>query len=155
MSDKIVIVLAESSLPRNSRTKMPTADACKPTNPLACLELNLLPLARSPKRVGRTSDPDKGEKAHRMPLHFHFFIQTKVTLLYCKGTIEPGRACISGSHPLGKDLAYALRHVHIHIHTLTHSHTKKESWGRKTHSLQGTDYRQELMLQNIVLLDWF
>lgn len=122
MSDKIVIVLAESSLPRNSRTKMPTADACAPTNPLACLDLNLMPLAHSPKRVGRTSDPDKGAKAHRMPPHFHFFIQTKVTLLYCKGTIEPGRACISGSHPLGKDLAYTLSTC-IHTftpHTLTH-----------------------------------
>lgn len=37
MFDKIVIVLAEGSLPRNSLTEMPTADACRLTSPLACL----------------------------------------------------------------------------------------------------------------------
>lgn len=51
MFDKIVIVLAESSLPRSSQTKMPTADACESTNPLAYLELNLMSLANSPKRI--------------------------------------------------------------------------------------------------------
>lgn len=34
-------------------------------------------------------------------------------------------------------------------------HLKKEDWGSKELSLQGADYRQELMLWNIVLLDWF
>lgn len=124
MFDKIVIVLAESSLPRNSQTKMPTADACESTNPLACLELNLMPLAHSPKRIRKDKRPRQGRKGSQDASSFPFFfkIQTKVTLLYYKGTLELGKACISGPHSLDKDLAYTLRHMHTHIHTL-HTHT--------------------------------
>lgn len=125
MFDKIVIVLAESSLPRSSQTKMPTADACESTNPLACLELNLMSLANSPKRIRKDKWPRQGRKGSQdaSSFPFFFFTQTKVTLLYDKGTLELGKAYISGPHSLDKDLAYTHSGTCIHTFTCSHTHT--------------------------------
>lgn len=125
MFDKIVIVLAESSLPRSSQTKMPTADTCESTNPLACLELNLMSLANSPKRIRKDKWPRQGRKGSQdaSSFPFFFFYSNQGHTPLHKGTLELGKAYISGSHSLDKDLAYTHSGTCIHMFTCSHTHT--------------------------------
>lgn len=163
MFDKIVIVLAESSLPRSSQTKMPTADACESTNPLACLELNLMSLANSPKRIRKDKWPRQGRKGSQDASSFPFFFYSNQGHTPLRQGNFRARESLYLRSPLTgqRPSIHTLRHMHTHVHMLTHSHTTNHTWRRdlekEKHILckERTDYRQELMRQNIVLLDWF
>lgn len=130
MFDKIVIVLAESSLPRNSQTKMPTADACESNNPLACLELNLMPLAHSPKRIRKDKQPRQGRKGSQDASSFPFFFflnsnQGHTPLLQGNFRARESlylRSPLTGQRPSIHTQAHAYTHSHApHSHTTNHT----------------------------------